>query len=230
MMMGSIRPDKVPEGIKSIFDTEHPPGMASRDNAALKAQGEDGSRLHLIVDINRIGAKLFNVKMEYTYFAPRSGKNYLFEMVIIKWPHLKNMPPPFVWTVCSFPIEFKPQAEAVAKECGLRLADGIPTVFDGEGAHHFPMNGPTVFTLENVTGHRVYNNDPGEADRLRKEEDAACDAIINADRKKLREEMREAGYADDQITRILKHWEEGNEAYDEAPSNAKDGQHRHGGY
>ena len=36
----------------------------------------------------------------------------------------------------------------MAKECGLRLANGVPTIFDGDGAHQFPLEGPTVFTLE----------------------------------------------------------------------------------
>jgi len=219
--MGSIRKDKIPEGTK--VDTLHLPGIAERSNESLVVQGRDTSKLHLIVDMSRIGAGLFNVKMEYTYFAPRSGRNYLFEMVMMRWPDANT----FLWAIASFPIEYRPQAEAMAKECGLRLADGIPTIFDHKGAHQFPLEGPTVFTLENVNGHQVYGNDRDAVEKLKKEEHAAIDAIIGADRAKLHAEMKGQGYTDEQIKRILNHWESGDEAYDEPPAAASDGQHRH---
>jgi len=215
--MGNIRKDKIPEGTKVIA-----PGIGERANSALAVQGKDTSKLHLIVDMGRIGAKLFNVKMEYTHFAPRSGKNNLFEFALMRWPD----PQSFLWAIASFPIEYRPQAEAIAKECGLRLADGIPTIFDHKGAHQFPLEGPTVFTLENITGHQVYGNDKNAVDRLKKEEHDAIDAIIGADRAKLHAEMKGQGYTNEQISRILNHWESGNEEYDEIPA-ASDGQHRH---
>jgi len=220
--LGSIRKENVPHGTK--VDTLRTPGIAERSNDAFVLQGKDTSKLHLIVDMSRIGAGLFNVKMEYTYFAPRSGKNYLFELVLMKWPDVQT----FLWAIASFPIEYRPQAEAFAKECGLRLADGVPTIFDGSGAHQFPLEGPTVYTMENISGHQVYGNSGEKLKlKLKKEEHAAIDAIIGADRAKLHAEMRGQGYTDEQIKRILSHWESGNEAYEEAPAAAGDGQHRH---
>lgn len=217
MILGSVR--KVPQGIEEIR-----PELTDSENETLKKQGQDTTRLHLVVDMNRLGAKIFNVKMEYTYFAPRSGKNYLFEMVLMSWP---GGPMPFMWAICSFPIEYRPQAEELAKECGLRIADGIPTIFTGNGAQRFPLDGPTVFTLENITGHQAYANDPAMLEKLRNQEHDACDVITEGDCNKLKQEMRDSGYLDVQIERILAHWENGNESYDEAPALARDGQHRH---
>jgi len=105
-MMGSLRPDKVPGDMKINGPEKHPFGIAERENSAFIAQGKDTSKLHLIVDMNRIGGKLFNVKMEYTYFPPRSGKNYLYEMALLQWPR----PDMFMWAVSSFPIEFRQTA------------------------------------------------------------------------------------------------------------------------
>lgn len=219
--LGTIRKEKLPPGTK--VETLIAPGISERDNSAFIQQGKDTSKLHLIVDTSRIGAGLFNVKMEYTYFAPRSGKNYLFEMVMMRWPDANS----FLWTIASFPIEFRPQAEALAKECGLRFADGIPTVLNEDGAHQFPLEGPTVYTLENISGHQVYSNDRAKIESLKKEEHDAIDLIINADRAKLHAEMREQGYSDEQIERILMHWESGDDSYEESPAVATDGQHRH---
>jgi hypothetical protein len=212
--LGSLRKDKIPEGIQIIEQTID----------AFVDQGKNTNRLHLIVDMNRLGACLFNVKMEYTYFPPRSGKNHLFEMSILTWPENG-----FMWAVSSFPIEFRPQAEALANECGLRLADGIPTAFTDKGASRFPLDGETVFTLENIPGHQAYDNNPANFKRLKEEEDKAAGAIIDADRAKLFAEMQTKGYTAEQIKRILSHWEKGNEEYDEEPAGAtKEGQHRHG--
>jgi hypothetical protein len=208
--MGSIRKEKIP-GMK--VDTIH----IEESNFVLAKRGEETNKLHLIVDMSRIGAGLFNVKMEYTYFAPRSGRNNLFELVLMKWPK----PNALFWSICSFPIEYRPQAELVAKECGLRLADGIPTIFDSDGAHQFPLDGPTVYTLENIFGHQAYDNDRNTYDKLKQEEHEAIDAIVNADRIKLFSEMIDQGYSPNQIDRILNHWESGDESYNEIPERHK---------
>lgn len=204
--MGNVRRDKIPKEI-SVSTLNVP-------NAKFDVQGKDTSKLHLIVDMNRIGSNLFITKMEYTHFAPRSGKNFLFDLSLLRWPDSQS----FLWSISSFPIEYREKAEALAKECGLRLADGIPTLFDEVGAHQFPLDGPTVYTLENVAGHQVYNNDKAAFDKLVKEEHEAVDAIINADRDKLIVEMSNRGYTIEQITRILSHWESGDEEYEESPN------------
>jgi hypothetical protein len=209
-------------------------GIKIQENDRLPDLGLDESRLHLIVDMSRVKSNLFATKMEYTYFPPRSGKNWQFEMVIIKWPMFGDdpltklfAPPPMLFAVMSFPIEYRPQADAFAKECGLRIADGIPTVISGGVIEHFPLNGKTVFTLENITGHQVYKNDRTKCEQLRQKEFAEVEKIIEADRQLLRQDMRDQGYSDAQIDRILAHWNEGDEEYEEKPERAPDGQHRH---
>lgn len=191
-----------------------PAGIDARDNKDFIKQGNDTSKLHLILDISRIGGTLFGVKMEYTYFPPRSGLNHLFEMAILKWPKDFSM----MWSIMSFPIEFKPQAEAIAEECGLRLADGVPNMIGGNEVQVFPLNGETVFTLENIRNHQIYQNDSINAKKLSDEEFAACDLIINSDREKMKQEMQDKGYTEEQFYRILKHWEGGDETYDETPA------------
>lgn len=233
MIVGTTRSENIPadqraKGNNPNFVPMTPPGevpfgLVKRSNDALIEQGKDTSNLHLILDMSRVGGNLFSVRMEYTYFAPRSGQNKYFNMVLMKWPRNGMM-----WAILSFPIEYRPQAEIVAQECGLKIANGVPHVFDMDGAHTFPLDGETVFTLENIHNHKVYDNDPETQKRLKDEEFAAVNAILSADLEKLYQEFRDKGYTDEQTKRILAHWKNGNEEYDEPPAAVKDGQHRHG--
>lgn len=227
MIIGTTRKDNIPEKDRAKASKF---GIDIRHNAELIKQGKDTNSLHLIVDMSRIGASLFSVKMEYTYFAPRSGKNALFNMVLMKWPSGDFS---MMWAILSFPIEFRPQAEMLAQECGLRFADGVPHVFDNAGAHTFPLEGPTVFTLENMHNHQVYENDPATVENLKKEEFEAMDRIFKADHAKLRVELLDQGYSPAQVERIISHWSGGDEDYDEVPENKDktidDGAHRHKG-
>lgn len=189
-----------------------PCGISEEDNESLKKRGKDETRLHLIVDLNRIGAKLFNVKLEHSFFPPRSGKNHLFEMAFLRWPDSFGLS----WVISSFPIEYRSHAEATANECGLRFADGIPIIIDHRGDHSFPLSGPTVFTLENIRGHQIYEN--GSLKDLEKEEMDLVEQILASDRLKLYEEMTIQGYSLDQIDRIVTEWDSGDQNYDETPS------------
>jgi hypothetical protein len=46
--------------------------------------------------------------------------------------------------------------DRAADAAGLRVADGIPTIFTGGRVANFPAKGDNVFTLENKAGHPVY--------------------------------------------------------------------------
>jgi len=222
MILGTARSGNIPEKDKAPLSSDFVPnvpdellkfGMTQRGNDELEKQGKDTSNLHLVAMMTRVGVKLFGVKMEYTYFPPRSGKNALFQMVLMNWPNQGML-----WSIFSFPIEYKPQAESIAKECGLRLADGVPHIFDHAGAHTFPLDGETVFTLENIHNHRVYNNDNESYVKLVDEENSLIDEILQGDLNKLKKEFRDGGYSDEQIVRIISNWQDGNEEYDEIPA------------
>lgn len=211
MMIGSTRKDKLPKD--NLVSVLHPSEFTTVEIAALNKKGKDKDKLHLIMEMSRIGGGLFMVKLEYTHFPPRTEKNKLFEMALMEWPSKESLR----WAIVSIPIEYKPDALKIAAECGLRFADGIPTLF-GEGkAQQFPLDGETVFTIENMAGHKGYSNNPEVIKKLREEEDLACREIIEADQVKIKAEMIEEGYSLEQIERIFKEWETSNVSYDERP-------------
>jgi len=106
------------------------PGVTTLSDVQLYDYGSDESRLHLIVQATRSGCSLFSTRMEYTYFPPRSGKNCLFELTFVKWGGKDALPAEcLLFFVLSFPIEYRPQAEQVAKECGYHFGISIFHLF-----------------------------------------------------------------------------------------------------
>lgn len=179
----------------------------------LQRMADDPTKFHVISQMHRPGVRLFACKLEYTYYPPRSGKNYKFEMSLLKWPEDF----PMLWAIMTVPIEDRPYVEEIAAQCGLKLANGIPLVLGGGKEQWFPMKSDRVWSLENTPDHPVYSNNPAVLKELEEKEDAECMAIFNSDRQKLREELHEKGFLDDQIDRILEHWDNGDEDYEEKP-------------
>ena len=214
--LGSTRKDKLPPG--SLVSKLHPSEYTEEQISTLTKKGEDNNKLHLISQMGRHGVSLFMVKMEYAYFPPRTAKNDLFEMVLLEWPEKNSLH----WSIASFPIEFRAEAEKFAKECGLKFADGIPTLFGpDESIKQFPLDGKTVFTLENIPGHKTYTNDPKILKQLSDEENAACEIIFKADEERIKLDMARDGYSIEQIVRIFQKWNEGYSQYDEPPVGKK---------
>jgi hypothetical protein len=91
--------------------------------------------------------------VEHKHFPPGTDRNELFILRFIKWSDM-------VWVMMSIPIEDKNLVEDIAKECGLRIANGVPTMFTGNVIQQFPVNNERIFTFENSSGHPVYRNDP----------------------------------------------------------------------
>lgn len=178
----------------------------------LQKAANDPSRFHIVGDINRIGVNLFMVKLEYTHYPPRSGKNHLFDVRILKWPHDDFN----FWAICSIPTEDRSLAERIIEECGLRLAHGTPIMLCGGKEHYFPMQGENVWSLENCHGHPIYN-DRAAAEKLRGEHNREIETILENDNIKIRQELRDRGLNDAQIQRILFQWANGNEEYMENP-------------
>ena len=111
--------------------------------------------IHYVGMINppRPGVSECITLLEHKHYQPKTPRNELFIMRLIDWNDI-------MWVIISIPIEEKNLMEAVADECGLRIADGIPTMISGGGVERFPISNERIFTLENKSGHLVYRNDP----------------------------------------------------------------------
>jgi len=139
----------------------------------LRKFGEDKRLIHFAGLINppRPGVRLFAVKLEYFYFEPGTPKNDEYIFHIVNWEEM-------VWGVISIPKEYMDLAKKVAAEAGLRIADGTPHMIIGGGQRRFPMNTNNVFTLENVSDHLVYKNDPQTMFNLFAKENYEMDEIF----------------------------------------------------
>lgn len=124
-------------------------------------QGTRFPRLFIPILSTRLGAHIFIVRLEHTHYPPGRPENRDFQMMRLRWQDLE-------WWVVSIPDADKRLAEDVAARTGMRLADGVPTVFeklslfgapalalgslrkaDADTVDVFPLSGPEVWTLEN---------------------------------------------------------------------------------
>ena len=87
--------------------------------------------------------------LENIHYKPGSDRNHLFLLRLLDWQDI-------LWTIVSIPIAEKANMERVAQVNGLRIANGVPTMFADGGIHSFPVSNDRVFTLENIHGHPVY--------------------------------------------------------------------------
>jgi hypothetical protein len=190
--------------------------IVSGNYECLRDLEKNPDKVHFVIQASRLGGRLFIVKLEYENYPPRTAKNKDYDLTIAKWP---DDDWGLLWFVVSIPKKDYNLAEQVAKETGLRIADGVPTIIDMNGCVHFPISGPTVFSLESNAKSKVYDNDPDEIQRQLKAEDAECELIIQNDVERINLELRQEGYTDEQIVRIWQNWNEGKNHTEEPNGN-----------
>ena len=127
----------------------------------------------------RIGVALFGSLLEYRYYPPGTLKNDWFQLVMVNWEGM-------FWGIMSIPMKDKVLAERIAQECGLKLADGIPSVIDGtdpNGVRFFPVtDSERVMTLEYIDpSHIGYTNDMEAIENLTTQESILIERIYNGD-------------------------------------------------
>jgi len=139
----------------------------------------------------RIGVGLFGSLLEYRHYPPGTLRNDWFQLVLANWEHM-------IWGIMSIPIKDKVLAERIAQECGLKLANGIPSVIDGtdpKGVKFFPVtDSERILTLEYIdSSHIGYTNDQKAIENLTTQESVLIERVYNGeigpvDFKVLREE------------------------------------------
>lgn len=111
--------------------------------------------------------------LEHQHYQPGTERNDLFIMRIIEFSQM-------LWVMISIPISEKHLMEEVSDECGLRIADGVPTSISLEGVEAFPASNERVFTLENKPDHPVYQNDPELTKKVLEAEKETLDRVHRA--------------------------------------------------
>lgn len=119
----------------------------------------------------RPGVRLFATRLEYEHYVPGTVRNELYKIAIINWEDI-------IWILVSIPKEDAPLAGKIAEECGLRFADGVPTIITSEGLAQFPVNETNLFTLENILGHRIYGQGQSRFLEIVEEESRRVDLIV----------------------------------------------------
>lgn len=152
----------------SVFDENE--GTIAEDEKQFKEFMENEFFIHYVGMISppRPGVHECTSMLEHKHYKPGTERNELFILRMMKWAD-------FFWLIISIPIKEKMFMEEVANECGLRIANGVPTVFGPGGIEKFPVSNERVFTLENKAGHPVYRNDPAVNKAMQESENLDTD-------------------------------------------------------
>jgi hypothetical protein len=137
----------------------------------------DNRLTHFVCMAMRPGFEELSAKLEHTHYKPLTVRNNLMHMRALLWNDI-------VWFVVSIPTEEKHLLEEVAGSCGMRVANGVPTMFGHGCRMQFPINGNNVFALENVAGHPIYQNDDRINSALRETEVQSAEKIRSGKMKK----------------------------------------------
>lgn len=133
----------------ATFAHDKSPTFDASEDLVRRLEG-DLNLLHVICMGGRPGGYLFNRGLELKFFRPGAHDNDNYNVLLKRWADVQ-------WIVVSVPIRFRQRVESWANECGMRLADGIPHVFEGRSAMKFPLDSPQAFVLENKPSSIIYD-------------------------------------------------------------------------
>lgn len=134
-------------------------------------------RVFLVGMAQRIGLSAFFAAIEWYWYTPHSPRNRFFDVYVTEWEDID-------YVIAAFPIGRLDAARRLAKQLGLRIGNGVPTMVQVAGAgvsgsNRYPPGHPlegfiptffpggvlqngryntAMFTVENDRGSPVYKN------------------------------------------------------------------------
>jgi hypothetical protein len=99
--------------------------IMSLDDVGALILRNDG-RVHIATNTVRIGAAALFAAVEWYWYQPGTPRNRLFDVSCCEWRGMN-------WAVMSFPSGRLQAVQRLAKQIGLRIADGPPIVIGREG-------------------------------------------------------------------------------------------------
>lgn len=126
---------------------------------------KDDGRTFLVAMQGRLGAASLAGAIEWYWYPPNTDRNRLFDIYFTDWEDLR-------WMVIAFPAGRLDEVKRLAKQLGLRLANGVPTMFSLASKRpsdiiplFFPgerlpngRDNMAMMTIENDAGSPVYQN------------------------------------------------------------------------
>ena len=178
-------------------------GVKLKNYEELRLLAEVPGLFHIPMYFDRPGALWFAAKLEHEHFVPGTPENDQYELMFLEWPKED----PHYWAVITIPLAKRHLAERVAGEIGMRLANGVPTIFnpipgqdrivgiastrpDAEKrlgikvVERFPMDNDRVCTLENDKNSDFHKSDIGKLEMIRREQEETDRIFENAKRRR----------------------------------------------
>src|ERR1700719_946525 len=87
--------------------------------------------IHLVTMTTRPGAIALVSSIECFWFSPKKNLNHLFNITMLEWEGIH-------WSVVSIPKYKLQPVKKLAKQLGMRIADGVPTMIKAGSISTFP--------------------------------------------------------------------------------------------
>jgi hypothetical protein len=147
------------------------------DEIAAYVTRPDG-RSYLVSHVERVGVAAFIAAIEWYWYSPNTSRNHLFDVYGAEWHNMH-------WLITAFPSGRLPAVRHLAKQLGLRIANGPPVMLGRRGAlliqvssrpshltdlqdvpmEFFPgtmlpngQENDTIYTIENDRDSPIYKN------------------------------------------------------------------------
>ena len=105
----------------------------------------------------RPGLTPFLTALEHSYFKPLTTANDLFSLLWFNWPDKEDS----IFVCAVIPFIFKTRVEHLAEQYGLRILEANMIMFTNGKQVSMDLGSAHAFSIENTSGHPVYENQPG---------------------------------------------------------------------
>jgi hypothetical protein len=83
--------------------------------------------MYVVSNVQRVGTIAFSAAIEWYWYAPNTARNRLFDIYCAEWHKMQ-------WFITAFPANRMPAVRYLAKQLGLRIADGPPLMIGEQGS------------------------------------------------------------------------------------------------
>jgi hypothetical protein len=134
-----IQAKKDNESLEKLTEHVHEQGGTT---SSVPVSQNDPIKFYVVAMATRNGVHDFTKRVEDTYFPVGTPANDLLEIGTTVWLGM-------LYLILAVPSDYTDRVKQCAREEGMKVCDGVPTMIENGTKQFFPLRGPNVWSLEN---------------------------------------------------------------------------------